>query len=58
MTTEKQNQWAMLLEDASQREIRQMAEWAIEHISDAQEAQALREQVDLHLWTLIYAQAS
>lgn len=32
MTTPAQNQWAQYLEDATQKEIRQMAEYAIDHI--------------------------
>lgn len=32
MTTPQQNAWARYLEDASQREIRQMAEYAIDHL--------------------------
>lgn len=33
MTTANQNQWAQMLEGATAREIRQMAEYAIDHIN-------------------------
>lgn len=52
MTTEVQNEWAQALESASQTEIRQMAEWAIEHIEDAAEVRKLKAAVDEHLWCL------
>lgn len=32
MTTPAQNQWAQYLESATQKEIREMAEYAIDHI--------------------------
>lgn len=32
MTTVNQNAWAQYLEDATQKEIRQMAEFAIDHL--------------------------
>ena len=58
MTTEAQNAWAQHLEGATQREIRQMAEWAIEHIDDPKEVATLRDQVDEHYWSLVYDVAS
>lgn len=52
MTTEQQNQWAQLLESASQREIRQMAEYAIDHIEDARELKSIKAYLSDHQWTL------
>lgn len=49
MTTETQNQWASMLEDASQRETRQMAEYAIDHIEDMSEARALQAYLREHM---------
>jgi hypothetical protein len=42
MTTDNQNRWAQYLENASPREIRQMAEYAIDHIDDKEELSTLQ----------------
>jgi len=47
MTTEAQNQWAQHLEDATQKEIRQMAEYAIYHITSTEQLVSLREYLDI-----------
>ena len=41
MTTVNQNQWAQMLEGATAREIRQMAEYAIDHIDGKDELKSL-----------------
>lgn len=52
MTTDSQNKWAQLLEDASQREIRQMAEYAVDHIGDESELKVLKAYLSEHQWGL------
>lgn len=42
MTTASQNQWAQYLEQASEKEIRQMAEYAIDHIDSVDELAELK----------------
>lgn len=46
MTTINQDQWAQFLEGATQREIRQMAEYAIDHLQSEQEKQTLLEYIE------------
>ena len=52
MTTETRNVWASLLEDASQREIRQMAEYAIDHLENTEVAKQLAQYINGHVWNL------
>lgn len=52
MTTDAQNQWAALLETASQREVRQMAEYAVDHLDEASEANALKAYLSAHQYGL------
>lgn len=49
MTTPAQNQWAQYLETATPREIRQMAEYAIDHIGNKTELMELEFYVKLSL---------
>jgi hypothetical protein len=42
MTTQNQDQWAQYLEDATQKEIMQMAEYAIDHIEKRDELAELQ----------------
>lgn len=41
MTTKQQNQWAVYLETATPKEVRQMAEYAIDHIDDVTQLRLL-----------------
>jgi hypothetical protein len=47
MTTPSQNQWAQYLEIATQKEIREMAEYAIDHIEKLDELSELKLYVSL-----------
>ena len=58
MTTEQQNRWAQLLESASQREVRQMAEYAIDHIEDVAELKSLKAYLSDHQWQLVQKEAA
>lgn len=41
MTTKQQDQWAVYLETATPKEVRQMAEYAIDHIEDVTQLRIL-----------------
>ena len=47
MTTPAQNQWAQYLEQTTQKEIRQMAEYAIDHIESMDELMFLQYYINL-----------
>ena len=49
MTTPAQNQWAQYLEGATGKEIRQMAEYAIDHIDSRDELMSLQLYIKLTL---------
>ena len=49
MTTPAQNQWSQYLEGATAKEIRQMAEYAIDHINSRDELMSLRMYINLTL---------
>ena len=49
MTTKSQNHWAQYLEDATQKEIRQMAEYAIDHITSNEQLISLRKYLDISI---------
>lgn len=46
MTTKAQNFWAQHLEDATQKEIREMAQYAMDHIEDEKEIRLFKKYVD------------
>lgn len=58
MTTANQNSWAQYLEGASQTEIRQMAEYAIDHISNRNELKELKEYLAMSIFSAANDQAA
>ena len=49
MITEARNHWAQYLEEATQKEIRQMAEYAIDHLENADDLAKLSEYLDISI---------
>lgn len=58
MTTESQNAWAQYIESASQTEIRQMAEYAIDHINNKNELKELKGYLAMSIFSAANDKAS